>query len=279
MPQTYAIRFPRAHARSGCRPAFTLIELLIVIAIIAVLISILLPALAGARENGRTVQCLSNHRQIAHAMAGYLEQFDEWLPRETGQMSDPLAYYPWPMAFRPLLDDRVYWKGLDERNRPQTNMNDHYYEAPYYKCPAYPTKDTHQVQYANNGISFTKRNGVLRYAGHKPITKFHVIPNPSEIIYLTAFGDEEYGDLFRQLYRPGATNYSIGILYDIREPSNFSDARAHRLAWDRHPVGSNTMYMDGHATPRRWYEVRDFESWFDNDERFNQGSAYWRTRQ
>jgi prepilin-type N-terminal cleavage/methylation domain-containing protein/prepilin-type processing-associated H-X9-DG protein len=60
---------------------FTLIELLVVVAIIAVLVAVLLPALAAARDQTRTVACLANYHQMGIATAAYMEDYNGFLPQ------------------------------------------------------------------------------------------------------------------------------------------------------------------------------------------------------
>lgn len=59
---------------------FTLIELLVVISIIALLISILLPALSSARKSAQEIQCASSQRQIATSMRAFANDFDSHFP-------------------------------------------------------------------------------------------------------------------------------------------------------------------------------------------------------
>jgi prepilin-type N-terminal cleavage/methylation domain-containing protein len=67
---------------------FTLIELLVVIAIIAILASLLLPALSMAKEFGRRSLCLSNMKQIYLSATMYYMDNDSYMPRSTLWISD-----------------------------------------------------------------------------------------------------------------------------------------------------------------------------------------------
>ncbi|MHC4173339.1 MAG: prepilin-type N-terminal cleavage/methylation domain-containing protein, partial [Planctomycetota bacterium] len=61
-------------------PAFTLIELLIVIAVVALLLAILLPALSLAKAKARKVACLSNLKQLQTCAKLYSMDYDGFLP-------------------------------------------------------------------------------------------------------------------------------------------------------------------------------------------------------
>src|SRR5206468_11036610 len=82
-------RIPEAHMSRHRRIGFTLVELLVVIGIIALLVSILLPALNKARRAAATVQCASNMKQIAAAILMYTNQNKGKLPPCLISAEDP----------------------------------------------------------------------------------------------------------------------------------------------------------------------------------------------
>lgn len=93
------------------RKAFTLVEILVVVAILAVLAAILLPVLAQGKESAKRAACLSNLRQIGAACALYMADADERFPdRRDLKAALPGGYRPW--TGWPPSDPRAGWAAV-----------------------------------------------------------------------------------------------------------------------------------------------------------------------
>ena len=120
-----------------CHRAFTLIELLVVIAIIAILASLLLPALAKAKAKGQGIQCMSNNRQMMLAWRFYSDDNNDKL----------VGAYDWVLAGKPVPAWIQGWLTLASPKDPSNWNADRYIRTsplwPYcgnsfgiWKCPA-----------------------------------------------------------------------------------------------------------------------------------------------
>ena len=177
------------------RRAFTLVELLVVIGIIAVLVAILMPALTRARDQANRIQCMNNVRQLLVGCQMYVNEnklawpFCNWLSQEDSRVPQPPYagwLYKWPNLSKPEdVEAGVLWQYLKNRDIYHCPLD----PPPYKNASLFPTH--HLTSYLMNGAA----NGFGRLTPRqKPyfyrITKFR----QDGIVFWEAPDNETWND-------------------------------------------------------------------------------------
>jgi prepilin-type N-terminal cleavage/methylation domain-containing protein/prepilin-type processing-associated H-X9-DG protein len=138
------------------RPAFTMIELMIVIGIIAILIALLLPAVQGAREMARRAQCANNLMQLGIAFGNYASTHTV-LPPGVVNLTGPIQNLPegyhhnWVIQILPFIGQANLYDRFDLRESVYAPSNDTACEVAIYTlmCPSENNR-TSSVRFNSN---------------------------------------------------------------------------------------------------------------------------------
>ena len=159
--------------------AFSIVELLVVVAILSVLLAILVPALGRAKELARRAVCASNLKQIGSSVGTYAAQSREWLPTLTGHGGTTLSCTHWVRWFYVEgYGDHNYWNlGLLYKTDIAT-------DGGLYYCPSQPDKWFRLKTYSpwhSNYQSGTSANGVRIAYGFNPYVVDPDTPDKSRL--------------------------------------------------------------------------------------------------
>ncbi len=119
------------------RLGFTLIELLVVVAVIAILLGILIPSLAGARRAAKTMKCSSNMHQLAIALVNYTADYNMKYPPNLDGITDPqtgkigMFWYDVNRLGR-------YMPNFDQSNLTTSNVRNQTVGGGSMTCPDHP---------------------------------------------------------------------------------------------------------------------------------------------
>ena len=157
--------------RSG--QGFTLVELLVVIAVISTLLTLLLPAVQNVREAARRMQCKNNLKQIGLAIHNYADLHDTLPPGWIGVDGDGAANAQagqsgvgWAAMILPFMEQSNAWSQFDS-NRSIThadNLGFLQLQMPSYMCPSDPQPDRFKIQHKVTG-SFLAEFPIANYVG------------------------------------------------------------------------------------------------------------------
>ena len=266
---------------SRTKQSFTLIELLVVIAIIAILIGIVLPNLSKGRDQGRTLACLNNLRELGAGWQMYADENDNAiLPHrmyeKDGGKRNPANWYDVGngLKYRPrwvaTLGTQI---GIFAFDQPLTENKDgeladrQDYENEVFRCPA----ASHLNNERNYGYGYNyqflgnARQTNYRYHNY-PVMRHRIKASSGTVLAADCMGTaagfavqdrgayERLGDSYHSMANHGHTLDPPRLTFE--SDCGTGDAGSPRTAVDpRHQDKVNAIFADGHGETTKPYDL------------------------
>ncbi len=257
--------------------AFTLLEMLIVVAIVAMLAAILFPVFSRAREVGRRSTCQMNLRQIGIAFQQYTQDSDGWISPKTLGNATP-RQISWPSMLVPYIKNtQIFVCPSQTTNDVWTAPNPKFIDvnAGSTKKPRYCGYSHGDVTSASMGVPFAgkpitysrnlivsrswikpsflrRKSGFLAIAATSttsgPVLHEAAVEDPSGTIHIV---DAITGGTNAPNSACGGGASALISIDGEVNTDHYRDAESSKPAY-RHSEGFNALYGDGHVKWRQW---------------------------
>lgn len=213
---------------------FTLLELLITVAVLTILIALLLPGLHKAREKARNITCVNNLKQLYLAQNGYASDYEWYCPGEMQTVETGNAHRMAP-KLRPYLGmSNAPFKDFPDLHQLMTK--------PPFLCPSQTDRAKNTISYAPNSFKLIYDEPGKTPTGIKPYFSWHYVARP---------------DCRVPGYGPSRVFFLMEIGYLISSPpeqkesprcvtngGDFANGTSITPDW-RHAGSKNSLMMDG----------------------------------
>ncbi len=254
------------------KASFTLIELLVVIAIIAILASLLLPALKQARERAKSILCESKMKQIGAGVHMYASDFNDYLPSDgvgnkNGATTRSRAAW-WPSLIYEYATNTPqpnFRSGLDQRwwYFPQS------FATSVFCCPSSENSKLQDVVIESNvtyGMNFVYLSFYSAgWVGSERHPRIGGLQAPGQTLFATD-STINSGTTFSLVVAPSG-NYGTTFLPYLRHGGLINEALANTNTsfTPGNPGRANSVMIDGHVesmgygelTGNNWYVFKD----------------------